>query len=335
MSFTTRMMLLAAFLVSSIGPAHAEAPAPAADTGTEARFEVSSNACYHRLQALDDIRSKAYLPSDNWVAEVLTYNGDDTVFGVPIRAWDQATVNAFYSSLKACTATAGTYERWTTAFVDQTRAGFNGYLAAVKAQRAKAEAYVTKSESTSGASISCKELDDYPENRGRDTGGAFAAADGTFGKDFAEFTEQDYGFLDQKIDACVALLESVARAGKQDLSDRTARLQQLQKVINTEWKQEQEQALAARQRTVQAKAEGDAKAADAERRVSNPSFLERLGSMMWKAGLVVLGLAYVLTPKTDRRYKSGYKDNLVVLPFVKCMYAGAILLVLIGLSIGQ
>jgi len=329
-------IVVAVLLAAGVLQAQAqETPVPAGATEGAGRFDVSIDACYQRLQRLQDIRARQFQPAGDMAERVLRHAGDDTVFGIPKDDWTPEVQEEFYTSLDLCTRPGLQNEGWGSEFVSDVRAGFPGYLAMTKSELALGERYTARTAGPSGLTISCKELAEYPDRSGSQTAPQFSPQDGSFGKDFRRFDDDDYVLLHKKVDECASLLTSLARASQWNADDSIDRLRHLQRAIGTDWKKEQATAIAAQASQDEVKTAHVAEAAEAERRATNPTLFERIGNFMWKIGLVFFAIAVVLTPKSDRRYKTGFRGNAVIQPFVKKIYAGATGLIVIGASIAQ
>jgi len=294
------------------------------------RFEISDNACYNRMQELENLNGRRFQPiEDPWTA-INTYTADQAVFGVPATDWDEAVLAEFQAALLTCTEPPSMKSVWGESFLDKVAAGFPGYLALMRERVGLAVRFTEQSTAASGVTASCRQLIGYAP---RDYEPLGAGNNVVFGKTFTDYAEADYRFLDEKIGACVKIVQAAATEAA-PLDREVQHLLALQKAIATQWPNLQRAQIPRMEAAKRVQADVDSARAEADRRETDPTLIERIGDYMVNVGLLGFMICLGFTAKQDRRFKNGYKNNWTMPKSLAIASISSLVLMLLGWMIG-
>jgi len=306
-------------------------PQSQAASSATGHFDVSNNACYNRMREVDEVRHDNFALTDDPRTALMNHGVDDKLFGVPVRNWDNAIVHEFLASVETCMEPAGMKTEFGAGLVDKVRAQFPGYLAQVRQRTDRAVLFNDKTSGGAGVTVSCAEMVEYADKRLYPTKPGYDNA--VFGKKFAGYTYADYQFLRDKIDTCVDTLKQ-AQGDTDELGTQIKQLLGLQKDIATGWHEQQRELIPKEQAANQVLAERQVAEVEHERRKKDPTFLERIGDYMGKAGLSGLLLGIAATGVADRRYKKGYRPDKLPQKPMRIIFFSSTALLLISWLIG-
>lgn len=334
MKLIQKCALLACVLASPMTFAQAaddmDAVESAASTGADpGRFDVSNDACYFRMKELDTIAAKGFKPWDDPRSALRAKPGDGKILGVPAGEWDQTVLAELDAALSVCTGPSSMGSVWDSSFADRVREGLPGYLNLARERIARNARFHEGSASISGASASCEALLDYADSGV--SPGMPGYGNAVFGKPFTAYEDADYGFLHEKIDACIGLLEEAGVGGK---DEQTAALTRLQQRIASEWPGEQEDLARQQQAAAEVSAKEDARVAEEKRRTKDPTTLERMGDYLRNVGILGFLGCIAAMPKKDRRFKSGYQRDVLPKKPLFIVFVSSIGLIVLGALIG-
>lgn len=299
-------------------------------------FDVSGNACYYRMQALDELTSRGFKDKAVDLSYIRDYRADEKVLGLEISAWDEHAFEAFYAALQTCTEPESMRLAWDDKYIDTVNSKLPTYIAE-KRENTRVAVQMLKIASSDGVSFSCIDAINYPLKSKGKIGGYkneenYLPFDKIFGKDFVQYTDGDYAFVRQKLADCVSLIESTSAKTGNIIAD-TSKLKKLEgdmaswNKIQSEQIVTEDAAKAAREQEQRQKAEG-------ERRKNDPSFFEKIADYLGKFGVVGVIVSGIALPKKDGRFKNGYKNNATTPGWVLPTMIGSIAMIFLGWVLG-
>jgi len=295
----------------------------AQEASSTSLFDRSSGACYHRLT---DLRVDGWsAPTSNSgrrefsLKDLRKENIVKEVFGIPIEQWNESVLSDFHETLYACTPTESSRVAFDEKFISATMQYLPIHIEEIRENNSLIEK-LHESSALQDISISCADIVSFPLKhtglRGMEREKNFLPYEKTFNKNFINFTNEDYNFIEKKIDICKNFVDStlkkfgsiiVDESTSQNISD-SSKIEKLAKDMQ-EWKAIQTQEIDKNKIELAAANQVQSQLAEGDRRKNSPTLAEKLADYLIKIGVIgIIGSGALMT-KIDKRFKTGFKDN--------------------------